>query len=46
VALGVAGPLDGVLPDVGELVQRAIADALRVTAGLDASVSVIFEELA
>jgi uncharacterized alkaline shock family protein YloU len=45
VELGVAGPLDGVLPEIGEQVQRAIADALRASASLDASVSVVFEEL-
>jgi uncharacterized alkaline shock family protein YloU len=45
VELGVVGPLDGVLPDVGERVQRAIADALRSSASLETSVSVLFEEL-
>lgn len=45
VEIGVAGPLDGVLPDVGEQVQRAVADAVRASAGLEASVSVVFEEL-
>jgi uncharacterized alkaline shock family protein YloU len=46
VELGLVGPLDGVLPEIGEQVQRAIADALRASASLDASVSVVFEELA
>jgi len=45
VEIGVVGPLDGVLPDVGEQVQRAIADAVHASAGLDVSVAVVFEEL-
>jgi len=45
VELGVVGPLDGVLPEVGERVQRAIADALRATASLESSVTIAFEEL-
>ena len=45
VQVGVVGPLDGVLPDVGVRVQRSIADALRASVSLDASVSVVFEEL-
>ncbi len=43
--LAVVGPLDGVLPEVGERVQRAIADALQASAGLETSVAVVFEEL-
>lgn len=45
VEIEVVGPLDGVLPDVGEQVQRAIADAVHASAGLDVAVSVVFEEL-
>lgn len=45
VELGVVGPLDGVLPDVGARVQRSISEALRATASLETSVAVLFEEL-
>ncbi len=45
VQIGVVGPLDGVLPDVGEQVQRAVADAMRQSLGLDAAVDLAFEEL-
>lgn len=45
VELAIVGPLDGVLPDVGERVQRAIADALQASAALETSVAVVFEEL-
>jgi uncharacterized alkaline shock family protein YloU len=46
VEIGVVGPLDGVLPEVGERVQAAIATALRETVGLEAEVDVAIEELA
>lgn len=46
VGIVLGGPLHGVLPDVGEQVQRAIAAAVRASAGLDTSVAVVFEELA
>lgn len=39
VALTVAA--GAILPDVGEQVQRAVADALRTTTGLEASVDVV-----
>lgn len=46
VGIALGGPLRGALPEVGEQVQRAIADAVRASAGLDVSVAVVFEELA
>jgi uncharacterized alkaline shock family protein YloU len=46
VAVGLTGPLEGVLPDVGEAVQQAIAAALGSMTGLTVSVDVAFEELA
>ncbi len=45
VQLDVVGPLEGVLPDVGEQVQRSVGDALRVSASLEASVAILFEEV-
>ncbi len=46
VEIGLSGPIDGVLPDVGEQVQRSVATAVAASAGLSASVAVVFEELA
>ena len=46
VEIGVVGPVDGVLPEVGEQVQRAIATALRASVSLEAEVDVAIEELA
>lgn len=45
VELDVVGPLEEVLPDVGEQVQRSVGDALRVSASLEASVAILFEEV-
>jgi uncharacterized alkaline shock family protein YloU len=46
VAVAMNGPLDGILTDVGEAAQRAIADVLGAMTGLAVSVDVTFEELA
>jgi hypothetical protein len=46
VAVGMTGPLDGILTDVGESAQRAIAEAVGAATGLAVSVDVSFEELA
>jgi uncharacterized alkaline shock family protein YloU len=46
VAVGMTGPLDGVLGDVGESAQHAIADAVGTMTGLAVTVDVSFEELA
>ncbi|RDI75059.1 Alkaline shock-like protein [Gaiella occulta] len=46
VEVALTGPLDGVLPEVGERVQHAVAAALSASTGLAVSVDVSFEELA
>ena len=46
VEVGVTGPLEGVLPGVGESVQRAIATAVGGATALAVTVDVVFEELA
>jgi uncharacterized alkaline shock family protein YloU len=46
VEIGVVGPVDGVLPEIGEQVQRAIVTALRASASLEGEVDVAIEELA
>ena len=46
VELDVETVVGSVLPDVGEAVQRAVADAVEASTGLPTSVDVTFEELA
>lgn len=45
VSLELSGRIGSVLPELGEAAQRAVADALRRTAGLRARVDVLVEGL-
>jgi uncharacterized alkaline shock family protein YloU len=46
VVVRMTGPLDGILTEVGESAQHAIADVVGAMTGLAVSVDITFEELA